>query len=146
MSLPLSQSNEAELPWKTFTPARRPEARLPPLSLTIPNRKGRYAPFLLLAADLVARLQWKAGDALSLEMGDGSDFGTIRLSPAIHGDVRLVPPTLRGRRKRCRIFIGHMPCLGDEPIICDPHYRVVERTLLVTIPLHARARQLARNA
>lgn len=132
------------MPFRKFTPARRQDTWLPQLSLTIPAHSGqRYAPFLLLADDLIARLGWQGGMKLSLEMGDGRDYGQIRISPSTEGNVALEPAKKTGKRKRARIYIGRMPCLADEPSKSDPQFTISEHTLLLTIPTYARARQLA---
>lgn len=132
------------MPWIKFAPATRRETQRPLLSLTIPNR-DRHLPFLLLSDELVTKLAWTSGSSLSLAYGSGADYGVIRIQPAGDTAVVLAPPTRNGRRRRFRIYLGRMPCLG-EPTKCTPAYSVQERTLLVTIPEHARARQLAQRS
>ncbi|MCX7366789.1 MAG: hypothetical protein NTV97_33935 [Alphaproteobacteria bacterium] len=133
------------MPWITFRPATRNETQRAMLSLTVPAR-ATACPFLLLSGELVLRLGWKPGKGLSLAYGDGPDHGQLRVQPDPDEQTVLAPPTRNGKRKRFRVFIGRMPCLNGEPTKCEPAYCVQERTLLVTIPEHARARQLAKRS
>jgi hypothetical protein len=132
--------------WKNYTPSL---ATTPPpsaVSLTIPPPKSN-TPTLLIDQATADALGWTTATALAIAIGEGEDFGKIRIWPRHDAPSTLRKPN-GAHYSRLRLLLGRAPCLSTTPwrgpvdFTIEP---VTNRpaTLVITLPEPARAKPAA---